>query len=69
MGAGAGRACVHARERGQASTTSDSSIGRRVRESSVAHADRIAAAGFDCIKTEHLYEFDGTRAYSLGQGE
>lgn len=30
---------------------------------------RIAAAGFDCIKTEHLYEFDGTRAYSLGQGE
>jgi isocitrate dehydrogenase len=26
-------------------------------------------AGFDVIKTEHLYTFDGRRAYSLGQGE
>jgi isocitrate dehydrogenase len=26
-------------------------------------------AGQDVIKTEHLYTFDGTRAYSLGQGE
>ncbi|MFP4369877.1 MAG: NADP-dependent isocitrate dehydrogenase [Bacteroidota bacterium] len=26
-------------------------------------------AGFDFIKTEHLYTFDGERAYSLGQGE
>jgi len=26
-------------------------------------------AGWDVIKTEHLYEFDGKRAYSLGQGE
>jgi isocitrate dehydrogenase len=26
-------------------------------------------AGFDVIKTEHLYTFDGARAYSLGQGE
>lgn len=26
-------------------------------------------AGFDVIKTEHLYAFDGTPAYSLGQGE
>lgn len=25
--------------------------------------------GFDVIKTEHLYTFDGERAYSLGQGE
>jgi isocitrate dehydrogenase len=25
--------------------------------------------GFDVIKTEHLYTFDGVRAYSLGQGE
>ncbi len=25
--------------------------------------------GFDVIKTEHLYAFDGERAYSLGQGE
>jgi isocitrate dehydrogenase len=26
-------------------------------------------AGFDFIKTEHLYAFDGQRGYSLGQGE
>ncbi len=26
-------------------------------------------AGFDVIKTEHLYTFDGKRGYSLGQGE
>ena len=26
-------------------------------------------AGFDVIKTEHLYTFDGVRSYSLGQGE
>jgi isocitrate dehydrogenase len=26
-------------------------------------------AGYDVIKTEHLYTFDGERAYSLGQGE
>jgi len=25
--------------------------------------------GFDVIKTEHLYTFDGARGYSLGQGE
>lgn len=31
--------------------------------------NRIAAAGFDFIKTEHLYMFDGERGYSLGQGE
>lgn len=30
---------------------------------------RIADAGFDFIKTEHLYTFDGERAYSLAQGE
>ena len=26
-------------------------------------------AGYDIIKTEHLYTFDGVRGYSLGQGE
>jgi isocitrate dehydrogenase len=26
-------------------------------------------AGFEIIKTEHLYTFDGQRGYSLGQGE
>ena len=30
---------------------------------------RVANAGFDFIKTEHLYYFDGERAYSLAQGE
>ncbi|GAB5521281.1 MAG: NADP-dependent isocitrate dehydrogenase [Rhodothermales bacterium] len=29
----------------------------------------IHDAGYDVIKTEHLYTFDGKRAYSLGQGE
>ncbi len=26
-------------------------------------------AGWDIIKTEHLYAFDGERAYSRGQGQ
>lgn len=30
---------------------------------------RFADAGYDFIKTEHLYRFDGQRGYSLGQGE
>jgi isocitrate dehydrogenase len=29
----------------------------------------VHAAGFEVIKTEHLYTFDGERGYSLGQGE
>ena len=29
----------------------------------------IQDGGFDFIKTEHLYTFDGERGYSLGQGE
>lgn len=29
----------------------------------------LAESGFDIIKTENLYKFDGERAYSLGQGE
>lgn len=29
----------------------------------------IHGAGYDVIKTEHLYTFDGQRGYSLGQGE
>ncbi len=31
--------------------------------------DQIQAAGFDFIKTEQLYTFDGARGYSLAQGE
>jgi isocitrate dehydrogenase len=30
---------------------------------------RVADAGFDFIKTEHLYTFDGEPGYSLAQGE
>lgn len=30
---------------------------------------RLAQAGFDVIKTENLYQFDGKPGYSLGQGE
>ena len=29
----------------------------------------VQASGFDFIKTEHLYHFDGERGYSLSQGE
>jgi len=29
----------------------------------------VSEAGFDVIKTEHLYTFDGEPGYSLGQGE
>ncbi|MEL6143077.1 MAG: hypothetical protein AAFU67_15845 [Bacteroidota bacterium] len=31
--------------------------------------NRLALSGLNFIKTENLYEFDGRRAYSLGQGE
>ena len=30
---------------------------------------RIADAGFDAVKTENLYTFDGVRGYSQAQGE
>lgn len=29
----------------------------------------ISTGGFDFVKTEHLYTFDGQKGYSLGQGE
>ncbi len=29
----------------------------------------ITEAGFDIIKTENLYQFDGVRGFTLGQGE
>ncbi len=31
--------------------------------------NQINNKGFDFIKTENLYSFDGERGYSLGQGE
>ena len=30
---------------------------------------RLAEAGFDAVKTENLYTFDGVRGYSQAQGE
>jgi len=30
---------------------------------------RVADAGYDFIKTENLYNFDGERGFSLDQGE
>ncbi len=35
----------------------------------IALLERVSGAGFDFIKTENLYTFDGERGYSLGQGE
>ena len=35
----------------------------------IALLNQLEAAGYDFIKTEHLYTFDGVRGYSLGQGE
>lgn len=47
----------------------------RKESEAVTHAEilrllgRLEAAGFDFIKTEHLYTFDGAPGFSLGQGE
>ena len=35
----------------------------------VSLLDRLAKAGLDFIKTEHLCNFDGQPGYSAGQGE
>jgi len=35
----------------------------------IALLQKADAAGVDFIKTEHLYAFDGVKAFSLGQGE
>jgi len=35
----------------------------------LAVVERMSAAGLDVIKIENLYEFDGVRGFSLGQGE
>ena len=38
-------------------------------EQVVALLSKLYGRGFDVIKTENLYEFDGQRGFSLGQGE
>jgi isocitrate dehydrogenase len=35
----------------------------------LALLERVDEAGYDLLKTEHLYNFDGERAYTRGQGE
>ena len=35
----------------------------------VSLLERVWGAGFDFIKTENLYNFDGVAGYSLDQGE
>ena len=35
----------------------------------VALLSRITSAGLSFVKTEGLFQFDGERGYSLGQGE
>ncbi len=48
---------------------------RFISEDIVTHADiipllhEVASQGFDFIKTEHLYYFDGQQGFSSGQGE
>ncbi len=48
------------------STTTDQAIAHT---QIIALLQRVAQAGFDFIKTENLYNFDGNIGYSLGQGE
>jgi isocitrate dehydrogenase len=46
------------------------SAGEKIAHDKIAALlKRIADAGFDFIKTENLYNFDGLAGYSLGQGE
>ena len=53
----------------------DNKKGRPDKEGAITHQDiltlltEIRDAGLDFIKTENLYNFNGARAYSLGQGE
>ena len=35
----------------------------------IALTSKIHNEGFQVIKTENLYEFDGRRGFSLGEGE
>ncbi len=43
--------------------------GRLTHQDVVILLARLADRGLDFIKTEHLYEFDGERGYSLAQGQ
>jgi len=47
----------------------DAHAGNVDHERVIRLLQRLADAGLDFIKTEHLYTFDGQPGYSLGQGE
>jgi isocitrate dehydrogenase len=47
----------------------ESSGGKVAHPQVVSLLSRIAEAGYDFIKTEGLYTFDGERGFSLDQGE
>ena len=51
-------------EDGEVTTYAPVEFSEVIKLLSALHAD-----GLDIIKTEHLYEFDGKRGFSLGQGE
>jgi len=54
---------------------SENALNGRPKKNDISHIDliqllnEIREAGMDFIKTENLYNFNGVRAYSLGQGE
>ena len=54
----------------KARTTNEEPIYQEIDfEQVVALLSKLNSSGFDVIKTENLYEFDGKRGFSLGQGE
>jgi len=47
---------------------SENNVGTVSHPQIVSLLERVAGAGYDFIKTENLYTFDGERGYSLDQG-
>ncbi|MBC8099133.1 MAG: NADP-dependent isocitrate dehydrogenase, partial [Armatimonadetes bacterium] len=43
--------------------------GRLTQQQVLALLGRVINAGFEVIKTEHLFNFDGQPGYSMGQGQ
>ena len=55
--------------------TSDQWCCRYMGNGTIAHTQivellgKLAAAGYDFIKTEHLYNFDGKAGFTMSQGQ
>jgi isocitrate dehydrogenase len=47
----------------------DHDLNGRGRSALIRLLERVTDAGFDAVKTENLYRFDGAPGYSMGQGE